>query len=242
MKGCVTVFSLFCLILMSHSCHTTYKTLNGVKSIQFSNYTWIIKESESEPRGPRANLWSADNVCVSRSGNLEMSIRNKQGKWYASEIYLPKSQGYGTYTFSVTSDLYNLDTNAVLGLFLYECDSQEIDIEIAKHIDRMGIHNAAFTIQPLDSSIEASQYLFRINQPGPMRFSIRWSADAVRFEAATESGNIVSSYTVSDQSKIPVASGELARINYFLFHPDQGLEHKRKAKISISDFEFIPEN
>jgi len=128
---------LFCVSACSIIlCCSTFKYIVDNQSfIDFSGYTWEIKEQISEPTGPRANYWSAENVCVRRNSYIELTISNKNDQWYASEVRLSKALGYGTYKFKVSSSLNKLDKHTVLGLFLYANDNQEIDIEIQSHVD-----------------------------------------------------------------------------------------------------------
>eukprot|EP00121_Abeoforma_whisleri_P012032 Awhi_evm1s11106 len=75
--------------------------LNPVET--FANYHWSGKDSGDECVGPGPSLFSADpdSTYVNEYGHLFLSVREKNDKWYSSEIVGSHTLGYGTYEFSV---------------------------------------------------------------------------------------------------------------------------------------------
>ena len=54
--------------------------------------------------------------------------------------------GFGTYSFTLSSDVATFERHTVFGAFLYEKDNQEIDIEISPSM--VGRNKIQFAIQP----------------------------------------------------------------------------------------------
>jgi hypothetical protein len=117
--------------------------------IAFSGYDWLVKASENKAVGPGPNFFSGQNVWV-RDGELHLQISERDGRWYSAEIVSAASFGFGTYRFTLRSDVVDLDPNVVLGLFTWSDDAafshREIDIEISRWGDRaVGTRSASFS-------------------------------------------------------------------------------------------------
>ncbi len=92
------------------------------RTVQWSGYTWQVRDSGGNPQGPGPNIFSnsEENVFVDSGGDLHLKIRQgTNGKWLASEIDLNQSLSYGTYEFEVSSRYDQFATNVVGGLFTY---------------------------------------------------------------------------------------------------------------------------
>ena len=98
-----------------------------MKTILFSGFTWYIKSGLG--KGPGGNNWHEHNVYVDSSGYLHLRIIKIDGLWYCAEIFSKDIAKSGNYTFYLASNVEKLDRNMVVGLFLYENDHKEIDIE-----------------------------------------------------------------------------------------------------------------
>ncbi len=100
--------------------------------VQWSGYTWIVKSGIE--LGPGPNNWASElsTVWVDNEGNLHLKILKISNKWYCSEIISLQSFGYGEYSFEVCTNVENLDKNIVLGLFTYQDDKKEIDLEFSR--------------------------------------------------------------------------------------------------------------
>ena len=84
-------------------------------TVAFAGRTWTVKTS-SGAVGPGPNVFLASNVSVDGSGNLKLAINKVNRKWTTAEVVLNESLGYGTYSWTLGSDVSNLDAQAVLGL------------------------------------------------------------------------------------------------------------------------------
>jgi hypothetical protein len=98
-----------------------------MKTIRFSGQTWFIKNGNG--LGPGNNNWYEKNVYVDREGNLHLRINKIEDKWYCAEIFTEDTVKWGEYTFFVSTNLEKLDKNIVIGLFIYQDDKHELDIE-----------------------------------------------------------------------------------------------------------------
>ena len=128
----------------------------SARTITFAGYDWTVKNVHGGP-GPNDFSDSVEEVWVDENGYLHMEINYRNGKWYCSEVYLNSSLGYGTYVFVVDGRVDLLDKNIVLGLFTYETDTREIDIEYARWGD---VNNdpGQFVIQPAGTTGNLYRY------------------------------------------------------------------------------------
>jgi len=128
------------------------------RTIEFSGYTWGVKESPV-PVGPGSNRFGgdSDNVWVD-GGKLHLTIQQKGGHWYSSEVICTEGLGYGDYLFQTSSRVDNLDSNAIFGAFTWECwgdpsalpgqCNREIDFEDGRWGDPTEPLNSQFVVQP----------------------------------------------------------------------------------------------
>lgn len=67
--------------------------------INFAGYSWICKDSNGRPVGPGDNLFSANNLWVDNAGlhNVYAPTDGGCGRWAASEVWVDRALGYGTY-------------------------------------------------------------------------------------------------------------------------------------------------
>ncbi|MBN1285424.1 MAG: DUF11 domain-containing protein [Anaerolineae bacterium] len=115
--------------------------------IQFAGLQWIVKSGYN---GPGPNHWSDDeqSVWVDTSGHLHLKVRAIDGIWHSAEVYSVEPTSYGMHRFFVIGRVDQLDANVVLGLFLYQDDAREIDIEFAKWGDPFNDKPGHYVVQP----------------------------------------------------------------------------------------------
>jgi hypothetical protein len=108
-------------------------TARAAATVQFSGYTWNVRNSTG---GPGPNIFSGNNAWVDGSGRLHLKISKdpSTNKWHCAEIYSAQNFGYGTYQWQVEGAIGSLDKNIVLGLFNYSGNDRfdEMDIEFAR--------------------------------------------------------------------------------------------------------------
>jgi hypothetical protein len=188
--------------------------------ISWGGQSWQVKTSQSAV-GPGPNVFAASNVSVDASGRLHLAItRDAAGRWTTAEVIGPTSHGYGTYAFTLASDVSALDPNVVLGLFTWSDRAQqahrEIDVEFARWGVAGGSTNAQYVVQPADRA----GHLARFAQPSVSRTVHRftWSPGRVAFESRRlDTGALMASYTYAG-SDVPKPGDEKVRLNLWLFN------------------------
>ncbi len=215
------------------------------KTLNFAGIQWTVK---SGYKGPGPNNFDDTNAFVDSQGNLHLRILRKNEKWTTSEIYNNKNFGYGTYKWTILSDLSNLDANVVLGLFTWS-DSpkyahREIDIEFAKwgkqsqerRNETQGPTNAQYVIQPSESD----DHLVRFAQPFTKLETTHqfiWEPSKVTFNSSI-SGEKVSGWVYA-KPDVPIPGDENVHINAWLFNGTAPLNGKG-LEIIIKNFQFKP--
>jgi hypothetical protein len=204
----------------------------SASTIQFSSYTWVVKEGKS---GPGPNTFLASNVNVDpTTGALLLRISKDPvtGIWGCSEVFLDHSLGYGTYNFTVTSPVTGFDKSVVLGLFTYENDSREIDIEFSAWGDQFKGMNADYAVQP------ATVHRFAQQPSGVTFASYTWGQGFVNFTCHGDSSNATAANSWSHTGKdVPPPGGERVHLNLWL---DHGTPPSQGALVAISNFTFTP--
>jgi len=199
--------------------------------ITWAGQTWEVKTSTSAV-GPGPNVFSRENVRV-EDGDLIMEIAQRDGRWTTAEVIGPHL-GYGTYRFTVESDVSDLDPNVVLGLFTWSdrarFNHREIDIEVARWGNAADPTNAQFVVQPWDTPGKLQRYT--VTEVGPTVHSFTWRSNRVDFSSAGAAWSYAG-------SGIPPSQDERIRINLWLFEgraPSDG----QPVTIRFSDFVFVP--
>jgi hypothetical protein len=205
------------------------------RTITFAGETWYVKTSSGRV-GPGPNYFSdrTTNVWVDTAGRLHLKITRSGGRWYCSEVVSARSFGYGTYRFYLDSSVDNLDRNVVLGLFTWNDDpaffNREIDVELARWGSPNNL-NAQYVVQPYTDPLN----VFRFQQPsGPSTHEFTWQPGLVTFQS-TNAGGLIASH--ADNSGIPEAGGENARMNLWLFQ-GRAPSNKKEVEVIVGRFEF----
>jgi len=208
------------------------------RTIRFSNIDWFVKRERSGP-GPNQFSDSEDNVRVDAEGRLHLQITNRGGTWFCAEVIASQSLGHGTYRFSVSSSLADLDSSVVLGMFTWSDDPQFAHRELDVEISRWGVadaEDAQFVIQPWDR--KGHRVRFTIPRTPGSVHTFTWSPTNVAFESRTWEGTTIRKNTLSNG--VPPAGPDThPRINLWLFNtvpPRDG----RPVEVVIDSFEFIP--
>ena len=140
---------------------STQSTDNSTAStIQFSGYTWNVKNGAH--LGPGPNYWSRNNVWVDANGFLHLKITHDSatGKWYCAEVSTQQTFGFGKWQFWVEGRIDKMDKNVVLGLFNYSGNDgfDEMDIEWARWGNK-NYPNCNFTVWPAQTGFKNFSYV-----------------------------------------------------------------------------------
>jgi hypothetical protein len=127
-------------------------------TIQFSGYTWNVRNSTG---GPGPNTFSGTNAWVDASGRLHLKIAKNPttGQWSCAEIYSTQNFGIGSYQWQVEGAIDKFDRNIVLGLFNYSGRNEfdEMDIEFARWGNNAW-PNLNYTVWPAASGYSTWSY------------------------------------------------------------------------------------
>jgi hypothetical protein len=211
--------------------------------IQFSGTDWWIKDSQDQPVGPGPVRFSGDNVFV-QDGKLHLRISRRQDEWYAAEVVSLKSFGYGTYVFTVSAGVAELDPRAVLGMFTWsdnpEFSNRELDIEVS----RWGSSDNANTqcvVQPWDRPPGSIKRFQTPNDLDRVEYRFTWQPGKMTCHVSARSDTVAESFNFSHQftAGVPVPGDEKVRINLWLFegHPPAG---DAPVEVIVDQFRFVP--
>jgi len=148
--------------------------------------------------------------------------------------------GFGQYSFYTTSRVDSLDRNVVAGLFAYENDTSEMDVEFSLW-GGLSSTSSQYVVQPHHA------YTFSIHLNGDYsthRFV--WTNDSVSFQSLhghysepPNNGYIIAQWQYKSDH-IPQTDSLRVDANLWLYHgspPSDGKE----AELIIQRFEFTPE-
>ncbi len=207
----------------------TIKNMQAQRYITFSGIKWLVKDSRVVPKGPGNNWWSddAESVWVDEEGALHLRIRNIGGKWFSAEVISQETFGYGSYTFFLASNIERYDPNIVVGLFAYEDDKNEIDIEFSQWGNPDDVYGG-YTVQPEPYTTE-NQYRFPLNLNGLYStHKFTWKPKRIRFESFHDhfeqipsNDYLIQKWTYTG-AKIPREGHVHLHINFWLFSKDIG--------------------
>jgi hypothetical protein len=143
-------------------------TDNSITStIQFSGYTWNVKNGSH--LGPGPNYWSRKNVWVDDKGFLHLKITHDTatGKWYCAEVSTQQTFGFGKWQFWVEGRIDKMDKNVVLGLFNYSGNDgfDEMDIEWARWGNK-SYPNCNYTVWPAQKGFKDYSYTKEVSLTG----------------------------------------------------------------------------
>lgn len=212
------------------------------RTISFSGIEWYVKAGFY---GPGPNYWSdsKQNVWVDAKGFLHLKIRKAGGEWRCSEIYSVQEFGYGEFTFQVASNLEKYPGNVMVGLFVYENDNSEIDIEFANR--KSGRVLGWYAVQD-SNRYEENCDNFSLNLTGDYsthKFS--WNKQAIIFQSyhghadsLPSAGHLINEWIYKGHN-IPREGNERLRINFWLNSGNEPLNEK-ELELIIKSVDFKP--
>jgi len=212
------------------------------RTVNFAGITWAVKSSSGELWGPGPNRFSdaQSNVWVDEAGRLHLAITVENGVWKCAEVVAQQSFGYGSYRFTVETDVANLDARVVLGLFTWNdnpaYNHREIDIEFSRWGYPLDPTNAQYTVQPYTASANLLRWTLNPGY-GQTVHSFRWTKASIGFDSRF-AGNSLKSWNYTRRANIPKPGGENPRINLWLFQGAPPL-NGQPVEVVLSKFEFV---
>lgn len=151
----------------------------GIRTIQFAGVRWIVKSGFG---GPGPNNWSdsPQSVWVDSLGRLHLKIRKINGAWHCAEVYTEHVTDYGEHRFLTEGFIDRMDKSAVLGMFVYADDRNEIDIEYTKWGQAGNRNTGHYTVQPYTTSTNVWDFPARLDSVRSTHF-FNWQPDSIRF-------------------------------------------------------------
>jgi len=214
---------------------TSFMTFAANTTIDFSGYTWTVKSGFN---GPGPNNWddSTSSVFLDSANQLHLKVSNIGGQWYSSEVYLPNSLGYGTYEWETPTHVDKIDTNLVLGLFLYQDDTHEIDIEYSQWAVPSEENVLNYTVQPYTT--KSNLYTSPLTlQDGVSTHKIEWTKDYILF-STWQNGKELNAWQYTGANNF-VPGGEKVDMNFWMIKgnaPSTGTDQE----VVIKSFKFTP--
>jgi len=207
------------------------------RRINWSGHTWIIKTGYEFP-GPNKCADDKENVYLDDSGNLHLKIISKNGRWYCSEIYGTETFGYGKYIFEIESAA-KLADNVVLGMFVYQNDEQEIDIEFSRW-GIPGSPNMVFVVQQTTATKEHNNpyhHEFYIDQNASSVNQFFWSDSEISFQTKSSDNTKQWKYPLD---YIPKTDNEKVHLNLWLVKGDSPI-NGQEQEVILKSFRFEKE-
>jgi hypothetical protein len=224
---------------------TSTENNSTTSTIQFSGYTWNVKNGSH--LGPGPNNWSRNNVWVDASGFLHLKITKDTatGKWYCAEVSTQQTFGFGKWQFWVEGRIDKMDKNVVLGLFNYSGNDgfDEMDIEWARWGNN-SYPNCNYTVWPATTGFNNYSYTEEVALTGKnttQRFTRTDSSVSFQslqgFTNNTGSNNILASATCTNPPNSISTLAMPAYINLWLFQGHAPINGK-EVEIIIHKFSY----
>ena len=207
-------------------------------------------------RGPGPNNFgrSSANVWVDSRGRLHLRITHVGGQWFAAELTLVDSLGFGEYRFKVEAALDDFDPKVIFGLFLWEYQPcwrpenwwnapNEIDIEFGRFGDPLN-PPAQFVVQP--HTRDGNRHQFPLVTDGPLSpttHAFEWRHDEVLFRSwhghadEPQAGDVIETWLYAGPDNARPEEPRV-HINLWLFQgiaPSDG----REVEVIVTDFTFL---
>jgi hypothetical protein len=206
--------------------------------IRFAGLRWSVKRAR-DPVGPGPNRFddSSESVDVDLEGNLVLRVRRTGSVWVCAEVVAEEATGYGTYEWTIRSDLCGLDRNVVLGMFTWSDEPdqshRELDIE-ASAWGRGEAPVGQFVVQP--SASPGHLQTFAIPRSASSRCSFDWSPGQVTLRATD-----AQPWTFAGNAVPRPGGGVRPRINLWL-HDGINPHRDTPATVTIGSFSFTARN
>jgi hypothetical protein len=162
----------------------------GGTTLGFAGRTWRVKGPGYYGPGPNHFSDAGESVWVDQDDRLHLTIKNRGGTWYSTEVVLEDTLGYGDYVFTTVGRLDLLDPHAVFGLFLWQYPpcwddsygwwnpANEFDIEFSRWGDA-GNDLAQFVAQPYSWAGNLSRFDMVFSEGEVTSHAFRWLPDRV---------------------------------------------------------------
>jgi YVTN family beta-propeller protein len=208
--------------------------------ITWSGYKW----TPSNGPGLVGDGNSNGSIWVDDQDRLHLAIRYINNEWWNAELDSVNITKYGTYTWNVSSPLYQFDKNVACVFFLYWNDTEEIDIESSLWGRRSGA-NQFFTNQPSWSADGKTHYIWNdhnatlTDNGQPYELKIIYRPKYVQYYV-NRSGSVLSQWNMTNQSEMPVSP--MYYINHLWINNATAPSNGQMQEIVINSFRYVSDS
>ena len=171
---------------------------------------------------------------MDREGGLVLRVRRTGAGWVCAEVVGEDATGYGSYEWTIRTDLSGLDRHVVLGMFTWSDEPdqfhRELDIEVSAW-GRSGGPIGQFVVQP--SAPPGHRRAFMVPRTTSWQCSFDWSPGQVTFRASD-----AQPWTFAGNG-VPKPGGAHPRINLWL-HDGINPHLNAPVTVTIGSFSFTP--
>ena len=199
-------------------------------ALKWAGHSWYRRSGTG---GPGPNSWDGTLPHVDSDGRLHLRIARTSRGWACSEVFGPQL-GFGTYAWTFEVPAAGLDPRVVLGLFTYETDTRETDIELARW-DGVDGHNAQWAVQPA-----TADNVRRFDVADGARVTARYtwtSSGTATFSGEQTAGGVTTALPGWSTTRATTSRRGKVHMNLWLF---QGLPPRdgQEVDVVVSDFRF----
>jgi hypothetical protein len=208
-----------------------------VSSIQWAGHTFDVTDYAG-------GQFTTNNVMVDLSGRLHMKLIY-DGKWHDFNLVQQDKAGYGTYKWTVASDVDNVIDSQnggnpyfLFSPFLFDgSNSREMDIQMTKGGVSSRGYNTNWTVVSTASQTQANHIVGAGNT-----WTLEWMPDHVKFSVQGPNQSY-KEWVITDTSKIPANTGNMkslmtiGQINKA--SPPNNLANYQ-AEVVLSAYSFTP--
>lgn len=203
------------------------------RTLRFSGIDWEVKNGPA--MGPGPNRWTDDarSVWLDKHGRLHLKLTSRGGVWTCAEVFTKRPTSHGLHRFRVVGRPKDWDPAVVFGAFLYQSDTEEIDIEFARWGNAADPDDAQFVVQPYDRPGNTRR--FNLGSSPESVLEIDWREDGVAFLSRGDSRSNPIAWR--REGKVPGLTAPRVHLNLWLFKgkpPADG----REAEIIIASVEI----
>jgi hypothetical protein len=213
--------------------------------ISFGGLNWHVK-SPPVPVYPGPQFYVQNNAVIDSLGQLHLDLSQCSGSWCAAELVSVDAVGYGSYTFTLNSQLNNLDPNVTLGMFVWDGQAsdqsfREWDIEFGRWGNANATANAQYVVQPY--TVPGNLNSFLMSPSIPSTHTVVWLPNQMRFTSVSGSNSagpqIYQWNYPGPASQIPAPGDNHLHINFYVAVGSAPVQ-KINREIIVSGFQYTP--
>lgn len=219
----------------------TYPRLPAYHTVSFGGLDWNVKEAPVQV-SPNSQFFSGNNAFVDGLGQLHLKVTQCSGSWCAAEVFTTQTVGYGSYSFTISSPVNNIDPNLTLGLFTWDAQAadnanREWDIEFSRWGNANATSNAQYVVQPYNGPNNIQPFL--MSPAAVSQHSVTWSPSQVGFSSSA-SGAPISSWTfTAGAAPVPTPGDVHLHLNLYIGSGASPVS-PLGTEIIISNFQYTP--